>query len=146
MSAGHVHGSGGQRRRDRAGLGSLCGGHTDRARSHKAGHDRAGDQDLGAEAEAERKAFRKGVRFRVTPSEPARLSIRLLGSKRSKRPRYTVRLSSKSFALGRERKLTLKPKRSRMSRAPKFTVRLQIVATDAAGNRRTVRRTLKVSR
>jgi hypothetical protein len=100
----------------------------------------------GLRQKPRRKAFLKGDRFRIRPSEPARLSIRLLGSKRVKRPRYTVTLASRRFALGGARKLALKPKRSRVSRASRFRVRVRIVATDAAGNRRTVKRTLKVSR
>jgi len=81
----------------------------------------------------------------VTPDEPAKLAITLLGSKKTKKPRYTVKLASKSYKLGGKHKLTLKPKSSRVNHSKKFSVKLRIVATDAAGNHRTVTVTIKVS-
>jgi hypothetical protein len=98
----------------------------------------------GLKRKLKRKALLKGLKFTVTPNEPATLSITLLGAKKTKKPRYNVKLAAKSFTLGGKRTLTLKPKGSRVNRAKKFSVRLQIVATDAAGNRSTTTVTIKV--
>jgi hypothetical protein len=97
----------------------------------------------GLKKKVTRRALLKGLRLTLTPSEPAKLAIGLRGSKTSRHPRYTVRLASKSFGLGGKRRLTLKPKRSRVRRAT--PVRLTIAATDAAGNRRRITRTIKVA-
>jgi hypothetical protein len=40
--------------------------------------------------------------------------------------------------------VTLKPSKALVGKATRFSVRVQVVATDAAGNRRTVRRTISV--
>ena len=99
----------------------------------------------GLKRKQTRKALLEALKFTVEPSETAKLSITLVGSKRTKRPRYEVKLASKSFELGGTRKVALKPKRARVSRARKFSVRLRIVATDAAGNKRTVTVSINVS-
>jgi hypothetical protein len=44
------------------------------------------------------------------------------------------------------RHIKVKPSRKLVGHAHRFTVRLRIVATDAAGNTRTVTRTVRVSR
>jgi hypothetical protein len=100
----------------------------------------------GLKRKLRRKALLRGIRFRITPSERAALSVTLLGAKRAKRPRYTVRLAARSRRLGGVRTLTLKPKRSRVSHRKRFTVRLRIVATDAAGNRRVTTRAIAIRR
>lgn len=98
----------------------------------------------GLKRKLTRKALLRGLRLRITPSEPAALAVTLRGARRVKRPRYTVRLASRRFALGAARRLTLKPKRARVSPRKRFAVRLRVVATDAAGNRRAITRTIAV--
>ena len=99
----------------------------------------------GIKRKLARKALLKGLTFAVIPSERAKLSITLLGSKKTKHPRYTVKLASKSYMLGGKHKLTLKPNRSRVNHAKRFSVKLRIVAADAAGNKATVTSTIQVS-
>jgi hypothetical protein len=90
----------------------------------------------------------RGVKVAVTPSEPAALECVLLGTIGTARLRATdnLTLARRTLPLraGR-RSVTLKPPRALVGRpARTVKVRLRITATDAAGNRRTVSRTIKV--
>ncbi|MDX6556295.1 MAG: hypothetical protein QOD86_2490 [Miltoncostaeaceae bacterium] len=91
-----------------------------------------------------RAQLRKGIRLKITPNEPVKLSIKLL-DRRVKPRRVTVTVGSKTaagFALVRT--LTIRPKAPRVRKAGRFNLRVQIVATDAAGNGRTVTRTILI--
>jgi hypothetical protein len=90
----------------------------------------------------------RGVKVAVTPSEPVALACVLLGTiaKAQLRAIDNLTLARRTLPLrpGR-RSVTLKPRRALVGRVTKTVkVRLRIVATDAAGNRRTVTRTIKV--
>lgn len=94
-------------------------------------------------------AFRRGVRVTATPSEAAQLEFTLEGTVKS------ARLSANNVALAKRtlrtgtgaRSVTLKPSR-RVVGTPRKSVkvRVRVVATDAAGNRRTASRTITVRR
>jgi hypothetical protein len=92
-------------------------------------------------------AFLKAVSATLTPSEPSSLTVDLLASatRVSLAKSYNLVLATKSYGLGGARKLKLKPSKKLVGKAKKFTVRLRVVATDAAGNRRTVTKTIKIS-
>ena len=98
-------------------------------------------------------AFLKGVSAKVTPSEPAALTGKLLGaakkgkSKRRKLASFTRVLAKKSLPLAAGRRtLKLKPKKGKVGRPKKaFKVRLRVTATDAAGNSAAVTRTIRVT-
>ncbi len=97
-----------------------------------------------------RAAFLKGVSFRASTNEAAWIQVTLTtsarrGSVASAAATYRLTLVSKTFkrASG-ARTLTVKPSKTLVGRAGRFRVRVQIIATDAAGNRRTVTRTLSV--
>jgi Domain of unknown function (DUF4394)/Thrombospondin type 3 repeat len=95
------------------------------------------------------KRFFKGVRSRIRVSEPASLDIALLASLSSARAAKAgdLVLAEKHLKRsGKTRSVRLKPKRSLLGRTVlPITVRLRITATDAAGNRRTVTRKIKVA-
>jgi hypothetical protein len=101
----------------------------------------------GLKSKLKLKAFLKGVTATLTPDESSSLAVDLLGSatRASIARSYNVTLASKSYGLGGVRKLKLKPSKKLVGKAKKFTVRLRVVATDAAGNRRTVTKTIRVS-
>ena len=83
-------------------------------------------------------AFRKGVRIRVTPSEPVTVDTTLFASPRTVLDRTTK--------LRRAQTLVLKPNAKLLGRpAGTFRVRLRFVVTDGAGNRTTVQRTITVT-
>jgi hypothetical protein len=94
------------------------------------------------------KSFLRGVTATVTPSEPAAVSVDLLASARriTIARAYNVVLASKNYPRGTTRKIKVKPSRKLVGHARKFTVRVRITATDAAGNSRTITKTIKVSR
>jgi hypothetical protein len=80
---------------------------------------------------------RRGVKVTAQPNEAARLKFTLERSGRT--------LASRSLGLAAgKRSVTLTPNRREIGRS--FTLRLKVTATDAAGNRATVTRTLTVKR
>ena len=95
------------------------------------------------------KRFFNGVRSRISVSEPASLDITLLASLSSARAAKAGDLVLAEKHLKRSRKtrtVRLKPKRSLFGRTfLPITVRLRVTATDAAGNRRTTTRKIRVS-
>lgn len=93
------------------------------------------------------KQLTKGFSFTVTPSEPSSIDATLVGSARSVKlaKSFNVTLAHKRLRLAAgKRKVVLKVKKKLLGRSRKFTVRLTLVLTDAAGNKSTVRRSLKV--
>jgi fibronectin type III domain protein/Kelch motif protein len=84
-----------------------------------------------------RSAFLRGRRVTLTPSEPARLVVTLVG------PRNRT-LLRRTFARSRTARKVALPSRMPVGPTRRFSVQLRIVATDAAGNRRTIRRTVRV--
>jgi hypothetical protein len=95
------------------------------------------------------KRFFDGVRSRISVSEAASLDVTLLRSLKSAGAAKAGDLVLAEKHLKRSRKtrsVKLKPKRSLFGRAVlPTTVRLRVTATDAAGNRRTVTRKIKVA-
>ena len=95
-----------------------------------------------------RNLLRRGVRGNLTPDEPSRFHIALLGSLRGTRIARAgdVVLSERSLPLaGSRRKVTLKiARRLRPRLARKLKLTLRITATDAAGNRTTRSRRIRV--
>jgi hypothetical protein len=95
------------------------------------------------------KRFFDGVRSRISVSEAAKLDVTLLASLKSASAAKAGDLVLAEKHLKRSRKtrsVRLKPRRSLFGRAFRpITVRLRVTATDAAGNRRTVTRKIRVS-
>ena len=95
------------------------------------------------------KRFFKGVRSRIRVNEAASLDVALLASLNSASAAKAGDLVLAEKHLKRSRKtrsVKLKPKRSLFGRAHlPITVRLRVTATDAAGNRRTVTKKIRVS-
>ena len=90
-----------------------------------------------------------GFSFTVTPSEAASLDATLAGSARSAHlaKSYNITLAHKRTPRSTAtRRITLRAKKKLVGSSKRFSVRLTLVATDAAGNKRTVRRTIKVRR
>ena len=83
--------------------------------------------------------LRRGVKVTARPNEAARLKFTL------ERPGKTVASRSLGLAPGR-RSVTLTPGRRQLGARRSFTLRLKVTATDAAGNRATVTRTIAVTR
>jgi hypothetical protein len=93
------------------------------------------------------KRFFAGIRSRIAVSEPASLDIVLLGRARSARVARAgdIVLAERHLRRSaRTRSVRLKPKRALVARSARFKVRLRVTATDAAGNRRTKTRTIRV--
>jgi hypothetical protein len=93
------------------------------------------------------KRFFAGVPTRIRPSEPVRLDIVLLGRARSARIARIGDVVLAERHLRRSaatRSVRLRPKRSLAPRRARFSVRLRVTATDAAGNRATMTRTIRV--
>ena len=93
-----------------------------------------------------RNAFLKGLPLSLSCDESCSLDVELRGTARSVRlARYEVTLAQRSLRAGSgSRTLTLKPSRKLVGKAKRLTVQLRVTATDAAGNRSTVTRVLKV--
>jgi hypothetical protein len=94
-----------------------------------------------------RKKFFAGIVSRISAGEPVKLEIALLGKARSASVAKTtdVVLAEKNYALSpAARSVRLKPKRSLVGRRKSFSVRLRVIATDAAGNRSTRTKTIRV--
>jgi len=93
------------------------------------------------------KRFVRGVVSRIAVSEAARLDVVLLGRARSARVARAgdiVLAERRLAASASTRSVRLKPKRALVTRSARFSVRLRVTATDAAGNRRTTTRTIRV--
>jgi hypothetical protein len=102
----------------------------------------------GVAKKVDLKALRKGLKVGVKTDEPASIDARLTASARqvelARRASATVLLAEKSLGLGSgDRQLKLKPARAALRGADKLTAELRIVATDASGNRTTVKRRIK---
>jgi Domain of unknown function (DUF4394)/Bacterial TSP3 repeat len=93
------------------------------------------------------KRFFAGVTSRIAVSEAARLEVALLGRARSARIARAgdVVLAERRLGLSvTTRSVRLRPRRALGSRSARFSVRLRVTATDAAGNRATKTRTIRV--
>ena len=100
-----------------------------------------------AAGSVKRAAFLKGVSARISGNEPVSLEVALLGRARSAGLAKTADLvlAQKSYRLSAApRSVKLKPKRSLVGRRKRITVRLRVIATDAAGNRSTKTKTIRV--
>jgi hypothetical protein len=88
-----------------------------------------------------------GFSFTVTPSEASSFDATLAGAARTVTlaRSYNVTLAHKKLGVATgTRRITLKANKKLLGLSRKFSVRLTLVATDRAGNKRTLRRTLKV--
>jgi hypothetical protein len=93
--------------------------------------------------------LRRGLRVTLNADERVAFQVALLATPRPVRiARFELALVRRSLPLGTgARSVRLRPPRRLLrSTARRFTVRLQVVATDAAGNRRTVNRSIRVRR
>jgi hypothetical protein len=94
-----------------------------------------------------RKRFFAGVVTRIAVSEAAKLDVVLLGRARSARIARAgdVVLAERHLRRSaRTRSVKLRPKRALASRSARFSARLRVTATDAAGNRFSKTRTIRV--
>ena len=85
--------------------------------------------------------------MRLAPSVPAAFELALLGRARSVGLMRAgdVTLADRSLTLAPgARSVKLKPNRRLLGGTRRFTVQLRVVATDAAGNRRTLTRSIRV--
>jgi hypothetical protein len=95
------------------------------------------------------RSLRRGLRVTLNADERVAFQVALLGTPRPVRiARFELALARRSLPLGTgARSARLRPPRRLLrSTARRFTVRLQVVATDAAGNTRTVNRSIRVRR
>ena len=94
-----------------------------------------------------RRRFFAGVASRISVGEASSLNVTLLGRARSAglaRPGDVVLAERNLGRSAAARSVKLKPNRRLVGRRKRFTVRLRVIATDAAGNRRTVTKTIRV--
>jgi hypothetical protein len=95
------------------------------------------------------KLLARGIAVRTTPDEAVALEATLLGTARKARlSRFNLALATRRLPLAAgARTVTLEPSR-RALRRPRRTVKLRVrvIATDAAGNRTTARRTVRLKR
>ena len=94
-----------------------------------------------------RKRFFAGVVTRIAVSEAARLDVVLLGRARTARVARAGDVVLAERHLGSSattRSVKLRPTRALASRSARFSARLRVTATDAAGNRSTKTRTIRV--
>ena len=95
-------------------------------------------------------AFRRGVRVTIRPSEAARLEIALEGTITNARiSAFNATLAKRTLGLAdgwRSVTLEAEPPRGRHAAQALGKVRVRVVASDAAGNRRTATRTITVRR
>jgi hypothetical protein len=92
--------------------------------------------------------FLKGVTVSFSANESSSYTVDLLGkAKGATLARAAdIVLATKSVKLtSAAQKLKLKPSKKLVGRSKKFSVRVQITATDAAGNRKIVTKTIKIS-
>jgi Domain of unknown function DUF11 len=94
------------------------------------------------------KKFKKGFQVGITPSEAAALEVALLGTpkKGALASKFELKLFSSSLPLAAgTRQVKVKPAAKLLGPLrKKISVQLQVVATDAAGNRSTVTRKITV--
>jgi hypothetical protein len=95
-------------------------------------------------------AFKKGIKVTATPNEAAALDFMLEGTATTVRLRlaaFELALATRALPLAAgPRTVTLKPKSKLVGRPRKaFKVRIRVTATDAAGNRKAVVKTVKVT-
>jgi Ca2+-binding RTX toxin-like protein len=93
--------------------------------------------------------LKNGLGVRVTADERASLTGELLSTARSARiaataPNLTLATRTLPAAAAGTRTLALKPSNKLIGSARRFTLIVRVVATDAAGNRRTATKTVKV--
>jgi Thrombospondin type 3 repeat len=94
-----------------------------------------------------RRAFLRGVTATLLPDEPSAFELELRGTARGATlaRSFNVILARRTLSLGSgERAVRLKPQRRLVGRARRLAAQLTITATDAAGNRTTMRRTIRV--
>jgi len=92
--------------------------------------------------------FLRGVVARVTSTEPVSLQVALLARARTARIARAGDLVLAERAVGMSataRRVRLKPSRRLVARTSRFTVRLRVVATDAAKNRATAVKRIRVA-
>ena len=103
---------------------------------------------LAAPKSIKAKKFKKGFQVGITPNEAAALEVALLGTpkKGALASKFELKLFSRSLPLAAgTRKVKVKPAANLVGALrKKITVQLQVVATDAAGNRSTVTRKITV--
>jgi len=95
------------------------------------------------------KAFLKGVKAKVTRNEPSSIDATLDGSakKATLAAKFNLSLASRGVSRGSgTTTITLKPSKKLVGRAKKLRARVRVVVTDVAGNRRTVTKSIKVTR
>jgi hypothetical protein len=95
------------------------------------------------------RSLRRGLRVTLDANEAVAFEVALLATPRPVRiARFELTLGRRSLPLGTgARSVRIRPSRRLLrSTARRFTVRLQVVATDAAGNSRTVNRSIRVRR
>jgi hypothetical protein len=88
-----------------------------------------------------------GLTFTIVPSEPSSIDATLAGSARSVKlaKTYNVTLAHRKLGLAAgRRRVTLKVRKKLLGKSRKFSVQLTVALTDAAGNKATLRRTIKV--
>ncbi len=102
----------------------------------------------GVASDLDMKAFKKGLKLKLTTDEQATIDASLRAKARSvefARAKTSVLLAEKSLGLGTgERNLTLKPKRSALRGAQSLKAELRVTVTDAAGNETSVKRKISV--
>jgi len=92
-------------------------------------------------------AFKKGVKVKVGCNEPCSFDLELLGSASSVKlaRSYDLRLAAKSLSRASgTRSVTLKPSSRLLKGHRKLSVQLKLTAVDAAGNKSTKTKTMKV--
>jgi hypothetical protein len=95
-----------------------------------------------------RKALLKGVTVGFSADESSTYTVDLLGKAKGATLARAgdIVLATKSIKLtSAAQKVKLKPSKKLVGRSKKFSVRVVITATDAAGNRKIVSKTIKVS-
>jgi Ca2+-binding RTX toxin-like protein len=94
-----------------------------------------------------RASFLKGLKVSAGCDEPCALDLELRGSARTVKFARSYDLTLGSRSLGRAagtRRVTLKPSKRLIGRARRLVVQLKVTATDAAGNRSTKTKTIRV--
>ncbi len=101
----------------------------------------------GLPSRLSRRAFLRGLRVTVKPSESAALGLDLRATARAAHlARYELSLATASLApAAGARTVLLHPSRRLIGPARRFVVELRITATDAAGNRSATTRTIRVT-
>jgi len=88
-----------------------------------------------------------GITFTVVPSEPSAIDATLAGSASSVKlaKNFNLTLAHRKLGLAAgKRRVTLKVRKKLLGHSRRFSLQLTLVATDAAGNKRTLKRTIKV--